>query len=109
MSDMAPIIIYVTAANPDEAEKIALTVLEEKLVACVSTVRDIRSRYWWQGALCDSVEQLLIMKTTQAHLTAVIERVKALHSYEVPEIIAVPVIGGNPEYTRWIEGSVRPA
>jgi periplasmic divalent cation tolerance protein len=100
--------IFVTASNPQEAHDISLTLVEEKFVACANTVGAVNSLYWWNGQIENGDEQLIICKTLASHLDAVIARVKSLHSYEVPEIIAVPILGGNPEYLKWIEETVRP-
>lgn len=107
MDSVQYLVVYVTAATSEEASAIALTLVEEKLVACATTVRDVRSLYWWHGKVEDAGEQLLVMKTPVRLLDAVIARVKALHTYEVPEIIALPIVGGNSEYLRWIDESVR--
>ena len=108
MDEIKYIMIFVTASDPDEAREISLTLVEEKFVACANTLGSVNSLYWWNGQIENTDEQLIVLKTLASHLDAVIARVKALHSYEVPEILAMPIIGGNPEYLKWIEESVRP-
>jgi periplasmic divalent cation tolerance protein len=108
MDETKYIMIFVTAASLEEANEISLTLVEEKFVACASTVGNVGSLYWWNGQIENADEQLIVFKTLASHLDAVIARVKSLHSYEVPEIIALPIYGGNPEYLKWIEESVRP-
>lgn len=88
-----------------EAEKIAYPLVEEQLVACVN-VANVNSFFKWQGNFEKDKEALLIMKTTTGKIKEVIERIKALHSYEVPEIIALPILDGNPDYLDWVSESV---
>lgn len=99
--------VYITASDKTEAEKIALTLLEERLVACVNIVDGVQSYYWWQGAITADSELLLLAKTTTSLVEMLIERVKTLHSYQTPCITVFPIIAGNAEYLRWIEQSVR--
>ena len=105
--DTRYVVVYVMAANTEEAVSISLALVEEKLVACANTINEVQSVFWWNGKMDDADEQLIIMKTTAKLLGAVIERVKALHSYDVPEIIAMPIVGGNPDYLKWIDASVK--
>jgi len=79
--------------------------VEEKLVACVNMIPRIRSVYWWKGEVCNEEEILMIMKTRSDLFPALRDRVRALHSYEVPEIIAFPIEQGLPEYLSWIAES----
>jgi len=101
------VVILVTTANKKEAEKIAQALVKNKLVACVNIMQNVYSLFWWQGKLDRASETLLLIKTRNALLPKLIKKVKALHSYEVPEIIALPIIGGNPEYLKWINESTR--
>ena|SRR5918992_5672984 len=96
------ILILVTAGSETEAETIARTLVEERLVACVNIVSPIRSLYRWEGKVADEREWLLIIKTPASHFAAVEARVQALHSYQVPEVIAVPIQAGSGAYLRWI-------
>ncbi len=99
-------VVYVTAPEK-EAVALARTLVEERLAACVNLVPGIRSFYWWQGKIEDDPEVLCIMKT-QSHLfEALRDRVRALHSYEVAEIIALPIIAGNQPYLDWIKENTR--
>lgn len=95
-------ILFVTVGRAEEASMIARTLVAEKLVACVNMVPQIRSIYWWKGEVCDDQELLLIMKTRSSLVDAVQQRVQGLHSYEVPEIIAMPIAGGLPAYLEWV-------
>jgi len=102
------ILVMVTCASGPAAEQIANQLLEERLVACVNIAGRIRSLFHWQGAVARESESLLLMKTTRERFDELSRRIKELHSYEVPEIIAMPVIVGNPDYLDWIEESTEP-
>jgi periplasmic divalent cation tolerance protein len=91
------IVIYVTAGSTTEASRLA-----ERLAACVNQIGPIQSVYRWEGKLEQSEEQLLIIKTRKELFTAVEKRVRELHSYSVPEIVALPIIDGSPDYLRWL-------
>ncbi len=103
MDQTSAIIIFITASSSEEAQNIATALVEEKLVACVNIIPQIRSIYWWEGKVCQDDEVMLISKTKQSLFTPLMDLVKALHSYEVPEIIAFPISEGSPEYLSWIE------
>jgi periplasmic divalent cation tolerance protein len=98
--------VYVTAANKKEGESISRALVAEKLAACVSIVPGVSSRYWWQGRIEQSKEILLIIKTTPRRYQELERRVKDLHSYSVPEILATPVVEGNPGYLKWIKNTL---
>lgn len=100
------IVIFVTVGKEEEAQNIAHTLISENLIACVNMVKDIRSLYKWQGNICDDKEILLIMKSKKELLNKIIYRVKSLHSYDTPEIIAVPIVGGYQEYLKWIDNEI---
>jgi len=104
---MKHIVIFITAAGRKEAAVIADNLLKARLVACVNTVPKITSRYWWKGKIERAAECLLIAKTEKRLFKAVEKKVKSIHSYTVPEIIAVPIEAGNPDYLKWISESVK--
>lgn len=104
---MAYGIVFVTAKDADEAERIARGLLERKLAACCNIVKDIRSLYWWQGKVEDSTEVLLVIKTRQELFKRLAAEVKALHSYSVPEVVLLPITEGNEDYLRWIDDSTK--
>ncbi|MCX5781185.1 MAG: divalent-cation tolerance protein CutA [Elusimicrobia bacterium] len=104
---MENIVIFITCANLKEAEKISKQLLEKKLTACANLVRGVSSRYWWKGKIQKSNEIMLIMKSRKRLFKKIISEVKKNHSYEVPEIIALPIIAGNPEYLEWIKESTK--
>lgn len=101
-----PVIVLITAPSPETGEKIAQELLAQKLAACINIIPQIQSLYTWQGSLRNDTEVLLIVKTRadllEEHL---IPAVQALHPYQVPEIIALPILGGLSSYLEWIEQS----
>jgi periplasmic divalent cation tolerance protein len=97
------ILILVTAGSETEAETIAKTLVEERLAACVNLLSPIRSIYRWEGKIADDREWLLVIKTQAARFAAVEARVTALHSYQVPEVIALPIQAGTAAYLRWVQ------
>jgi periplasmic divalent cation tolerance protein len=101
------IIILVTAGAEEEAEKIARALVEERLAACVNLISPIRSIYRWEGKVQDDREWLLVIKTQPTHFAAVEAQVKALHSYQVPEVIALPVVDGSEKYLEWVKGETK--
>ncbi len=102
MKEPGEIVVFITTKDEQEAETIAQLLLDRRLIACCNMVGDVRSMFRWQGALESEDECLMILKTRSSLLDEVVEAVKSGHSYEVPEIIAIPVIGGNQEYLKWI-------
>jgi periplasmic divalent cation tolerance protein len=99
------IVVFVTTADGKEALTIGRTLVEEKLAACANQIPNVRSIFHWKGELCQEEEVLLILKSRKDFLDRIICRVQELHSYEVPEIIAIPIIGGSEDYLKWIEAS----
>lgn len=96
-------VVFVTAPSEQEGAEIGRTLVEEGLVACANIVPRIRSIYRWKHKVCDEAEVLLIMKTREELFERMRKRIRELHSYEVPEIIAVTIAEGDPDYLRWIE------
>ena len=101
------IVVLVTASGEEEAQTIATQLIEAKVAACVNTINGITSMFSWQGKVETERESLLIIKSSASLLSKVIEVVKQTHSYEVPEIIALPVVGGNEDYLAWIDAEVK--
>jgi periplasmic divalent cation tolerance protein len=104
---MAAIVVYCTASSLEEARKLADALVGEKLAACVSAVLQVHSTYWWQGKIERGNETLLIIKTDAGKFNALSRRIKQLHSYTVPEILALPVVRGNPDYLKWLKQSLK--
>lgn len=100
--------IYITVGNMEEARKIGRQLLEERLAACVNLIDRMQSMYWWNDEIQEDTEVVLIAKTTGALVPAVINRVKTLHRYEIPCIVSLPVVDGNPAFLDWIEKEVTP-
>jgi periplasmic divalent cation tolerance protein len=101
------IVIFITCAGKPEAIKIAKALLTKKLVACVNIVDKLESFFWWKGKIDRAKECLVMAKSTTAKLDKITKAVKSLHSYEVPEIIGLPIAGGNKTYLDWIDASIR--
>jgi len=95
-------VLYVTAP-PSQSETLAKSLFAKRLIACAN-ITPVRSLYYWKGESCDDKEDLLIIKTRKDLVQAVIAAVKAEHPYEVPEIIALPVIAGHAPYLDWVYG-----
>jgi periplasmic divalent cation tolerance protein len=100
-------VVFITCKDAEEAQKVAQTLLKRRLAACVNILPEVNSHFWWQGKLDSSQENLLIVKTKESLLTDINKTVRKIHSYSVPEIIALPVVGGNQEYLDWIDSEVR--
>jgi periplasmic divalent cation tolerance protein len=95
--------VYATASDEAEAERIGRTVVAERLAACANVLPGMRSVFWWQGKLEAGREAVLILKTSESRLPALIARVKELHSYDCPCIEALEVKDGNPDFLAWVE------
>ncbi|MDE3001552.1 MAG: divalent-cation tolerance protein CutA [Gemmatimonadota bacterium] len=102
MSEVRNYVVFVTAPSEAEAARIGRTLVEERLAACANITGQIRSIYRWQDAIEDEAECLMVLKTSHARLDALIDRASELHSYDVPEIIALPIHKGHPPYLEWI-------
>jgi periplasmic divalent cation tolerance protein len=94
--------VYMTAASKEEAVKIGKALVSERLAACVNIIDKMRSIYWWEGEVQEDQEVVLIAKTRESLVNAVVEKVTALHSYSVPCVVALPIVAGNPAYLDWI-------
>jgi periplasmic divalent cation tolerance protein len=97
-------LIYVTASSRDEAVKLGRALVEARLVACVNVVDGATSLYWWQGAVQEEREAVMVAKTRTELVDAVTAKVRELHSYALPCVVAVPIAGGNPEFLDWVAG-----
>lgn len=100
---MNELVVFITASSEDEAAKIARALVESRLAGCVNIIKDIRSIYSWQGKIEDDKEFLMIAKTQKHLFNALMKKVKELHSYSVPEIIAMPIIEGSEDYLKWLK------
>ena len=100
------IVLLITTSNAEEAQRISRVLLEHKKASCVNIISEVDSLFWWDNKLDSARESLLIVKTKASLLPEVIDLVKGVHSYTVPEIIALPIVGGNQDYLEWIDKSV---
>ncbi len=101
------IVVLITAPSLREARAIGRKLVEEKLAACANIIPQVASIFSWQGKICRERESLMILKTQQSSFDRLVTRVKSLHSYSVPEVIALPIILGSKDYLRWIRNSTR--
>jgi periplasmic divalent cation tolerance protein len=102
MSNSEFIVVFITAESQEEAASISNALLEQRKAACVSIIEGVNSRYWWRGRVDSADEYLLIVKSRGPLLEEIIRIVKELHTNEVPEIIALPITGGNRDYLDWV-------
>ncbi|MBI4982548.1 MAG: divalent-cation tolerance protein CutA [Candidatus Omnitrophica bacterium] len=101
------VVVFVICSSEKEGRKITQELLKKKLVACVNILKNVESFFWWEAKIDQAKEVLLVIKSKKNKLNQITKVVKSLHSYTVPEIIALPIVGGNKDYLRWINESVR--
>jgi periplasmic divalent cation tolerance protein len=99
-------LIYITTENKTEAERIGRTLVEEHLAACVNIIDGMTSIYRWEGKLMQDTETILIAKTVEDKVAALTERVMAIHNYDCPCVVALPVTGGNDAFLNWVGEAV---
>jgi len=100
-------VTFVTCKDRKQARAIARTLVKEKLAACVNVVPGISSIYRWEGKVEEAREVLLVIKSRRKLSKQLTDRVRSLHSYEVPEVVTLPIASGNPAYLRWVRQSTR--
>ena len=100
------LVVLMTAGSQEEADRIANTLVAEMLAACVNVLPGMTSVYRWEGEVQRDQEWLLVAKSTREALDDLVRRVQAIHSYDLPEIIALPIVGGSEGYLRWLDGEV---
>jgi len=100
------IVVLITTNTSGEAQRISKLLLEQRQAACVNIIPEVDSRFWWEGELDSAQESLLVIKTRASLLPEIINLVKGVHSNTVPEIIALPIVGGNQDYLDWIDKEV---
>ncbi len=105
-NESAYLVVLVTVADGDQAHRIASELLSRRKAACVNIVPGVSSLFWWQGKLDSAQESILIIKTKASVLDELVALVRQLHSYEVPEIVALPIVGGNQDYLEWVGNEV---
>ena len=99
--------VYVTASSAEEAGKIGKALVEARLAACANVIGAIQSYYWWEGAVQQDTEAALILKTRADLVDALTDKVKELHSYDCPCVVALPIEAGNPEFLAWIDAETK--
>ena len=100
-------LVYITTSGEEESKKIGRTIVEERLAGCVNIIPTIKSLYWWKGEIEDDIESILIVKTKVSNIENIIKRVKEIHSYENPAILAIPIIEGSKSYLDYLDGEIR--
>ena len=98
-------VVLITIKDVQEAKRIANRLLEEKLIACANIIKDVQSFFWWEGKIDQAQEVMLVLKTKRSLFGKLVKSVKKMHSYNVPEIIALPIVTGYNPYLKWISSS----
>ncbi|MEM4526046.1 MAG: divalent cation tolerance protein CutA [Methanothermobacter sp.] len=98
--------VYITTSGLEESEKIGKILVKERLAGCVNIIPSIKSFYWWDDKIEEDEESIIIVKTIEENVKEIIKRVKALHSYENPCIIHIPIKGGSEDYLEWLLGEI---
>lgn len=96
-------LVYVTAADAAEAQRIGRTVVEERLAACANLLGGMQSIYQWKGRICEDSEVAMILKTSGVRKNELVARIRELHSYETPCVVCLPITDGNPDFLSWID------
>ena len=104
---MSAVWVYVTASDAAEAEKLGRAVVEARLAACANILGPTTAIYWWEGQVESGQEVALVLKSRQDLVPAITEKIIALHSYDCPCVVALPISGGNVEFLQWLEDETR--
>lgn len=107
MKEFVPIVILITASTGAEAQQIADKLLAQRKAACVNIIPNVHSLFWWKGEIDSAEETILIVKSRASLIDEIVSLVKEVHSYEVPEVIALPLVGGNQDYLNWLSAELR--
>ena len=102
-------LVYITANDEGQAREIGRALVEARLAACANILGGMNSIYWWDGEVEEAAEAILIVKTREALIPALVEKVRSMHSYECPCVVSLPILSGNPGYLNWIQGETTPA
>ena len=100
-------LVYITTSGVEESRKIGRSIVEERLAGCVNVIPAIESLYWWKGKIEGDNESILIVKTKVNNIENIIKRVKEIHSYENPAILAIPIINGSKDYLDYLDAEIR--
>ena len=107
MKEFVPVVILITTSTGEEAQQIADKLLAQRKAACVNIIPKVHSLFWWKGELDYAEETILIVKSRASLIDEIVSLVKEIHSYEVPEVIALPLVGGNQDYLNWMSAELR--
>ncbi|HOX46664.1 MAG TPA: divalent-cation tolerance protein CutA [Myxococcota bacterium] len=105
---MEPRFVYITAPSAEQAERLGRALVETRLAACANVLDGVTSIYWWQGAIQREREAVLVAKTRSDLVDRLVEEVKRLHPYQVPCVVALPILAGNPDFLAWIAAETCP-
>ncbi|HIC98005.1 MAG TPA: divalent-cation tolerance protein CutA [Aquificaceae bacterium] len=100
------LVVFITVPK-DRADSLSRFIIENKLGACVNRVESVSSLYWWKGKIEEDTESLLVVKTATYRFGELLKKVREVHPYTVPEIIALPIVAGNEDYLRWIDETLK--
>lgn len=100
--------VYITASDEGQAQEIGRALVETRLAACANILGGVNSIYWWDGEVEEAAEAILIVKTREALMPELVEKVRSMHSYECPCVVSLPILLGNPGYLDWIQGETAP-
>jgi len=100
---MSHLIVLMTASTKEEADKIVRQLLNQRLIACANTLSPVKSQYWWKNKIEETDECLVVMKTQEKLFNKLTEAIRQIHSYEVPEILALPITRGSQSYLEWLD------
>jgi periplasmic divalent cation tolerance protein len=101
-ADATYVVLFITTEADEEAQLISRVLLEQRKAACINIVPEVSSLFWWRGKIDSSRESLRVVKTRASLVGGIVQLVKRIHSNDVPEIIALPIVGGNRDYLDWI-------
>jgi periplasmic divalent cation tolerance protein len=102
-------LVYMTAGSLEEARKIGKEIVSQRLAACVNIIDHMNSFYWWEGEVQDDREVIIIAKTREDLVPELTQKVVSLHSYDCPCVVSIPLVGGNPDFLKWIADETAPA
>ena len=106
LKDSEYVVLFITTAADEEAQLISRVLLEQRKAACINIVPRVSSLFWWQGNIDSAQESLLVVKTRAPLVAEIVQLVKEIHSNDVPEIIALPIVGGNQDYLEWLDREI---
>ncbi len=106
LKDSEYVVLFITTAADEEAQLISRVLLEQRKAACINIVPRVSSLFWWQGSIDSAQESLLVVKTRASLVAEIVQLVKEIHSNDVPEIIALPIVAGNQDYLEWLDREI---